>query len=36
MVGPGQAYDEMITGDFIESRELPTRPSSESSATEMF
>ncbi len=20
MVGPGQAYDEMITGDFIESR----------------
>jgi len=36
MVGPGQAYDEMITGDFIESRELPTRPSSESCATEMF
>ena len=26
MVGPGQAYDEMITGDFIRSRSAPVDP----------
>ena len=35
MVGPGQAYDEMITGDFIESREA-NRTTAEPGASEMF
>jgi acetolactate synthase-1/2/3 large subunit len=35
MVGPGQAYDEMITGDFIESRHAP-KPPHEPGASEMF
>ena len=35
MVGPGQAYDEMITGDHIESREL-VKPAQEPGASEMF
>jgi acetolactate synthase-1/2/3 large subunit len=35
MVGPGQAYDEMITGDHIESREL-AKPAQEPGASEMF
>jgi acetolactate synthase-1/2/3 large subunit len=35
MVGPGQAYDEMITGDYIESRET-ARPAQEPGASEMF
>jgi len=35
MVGPGQAYDEMITGDFIESRNEP-RSTAEPGASEMF
>jgi acetolactate synthase I/II/III large subunit len=35
MVGPGQAYDEMITGDYIESRET-VRPAQEPGASEMF
>jgi len=35
MVGPGQAYDEMITGDFIASREAP-KPPHEPGASEMF
>jgi acetolactate synthase-1/2/3 large subunit len=35
MVGPGQAYDEMITGDFIESRNAPA-PAHEPGASEMF
>jgi hypothetical protein len=35
MVGPGQAYDEMITGDFIESREA-NRTTTEPGASEMF
>jgi hypothetical protein len=26
MVGPGQAYDEMITGDFIASRHASVEP----------
>jgi acetolactate synthase-1/2/3 large subunit len=34
MVGPGQSYDEMITGDFIESRNSPGN--SEPDASEMF
>jgi acetolactate synthase-1/2/3 large subunit len=34
MVGPGQSYDQMITGDFIASRN--TAPSKESDASEMF
>ena len=39
MVGPGQAYDEMITGDFIESRHAPhhaPKTTQEPDATEMF
>jgi acetolactate synthase-1/2/3 large subunit len=35
MVGPGQAYDEMITGDFIESR-AANRTTTEPGASEMF
>jgi acetolactate synthase-1/2/3 large subunit len=35
MVGPGQAYDEMITGDFIESRHGP-KAAQEPDASEMF
>jgi acetolactate synthase-1/2/3 large subunit len=35
MVGPGQAYDEMITGDFIPSRS-PQQPAGEVDASEMF
>ena len=35
MVGPGQAYDEMITGDFIEPRD-PPRPPQEPGPSEMF
>ncbi|HEX9206871.1 MAG TPA: biosynthetic-type acetolactate synthase large subunit [Steroidobacteraceae bacterium] len=35
MVGPGQSYDEMITGDFIESRS-PGQPAGEVDASEMF
>jgi acetolactate synthase-1/2/3 large subunit len=35
MVGPGQAYDEMITGEFIESRHA-TPPPNEPGASEMF
>jgi acetolactate synthase-1/2/3 large subunit len=35
MVGPGQAYDEMITGEFIESRHATTPPN-EPGASEMF
>jgi acetolactate synthase I/II/III large subunit len=35
MVGPGQAYDEMITGDFIESRH-PPKSTQEPGETEMF
>jgi acetolactate synthase-1/2/3 large subunit len=35
MVGPGQAYDEMITGDFIPSRE-PPKTTQETNASEMF
>jgi acetolactate synthase-1/2/3 large subunit len=35
MVGPGQAYDEMITGDFIESR-AANRTTAEPGASEMF
>jgi acetolactate synthase I/II/III large subunit len=35
MVGPGQAYDEMITGDHIESRHAAT-PAHEPGASEMF
>jgi acetolactate synthase-1/2/3 large subunit len=35
MVGPGQAYDEMITGDFIEGRD-PPKPPHEPGASEMF
>jgi acetolactate synthase-1/2/3 large subunit len=35
MVGPGQAYDEMITGDFIPSRNTPYSPG-EPGASEMF
>ena len=35
MVGPGQAYDEMITGDFIESREA-NQTTTEPGASEMF
>jgi acetolactate synthase-1/2/3 large subunit len=35
MVGPGQAYDEMITGDFIPSRNAP-RSGGDSGASEMF
>jgi acetolactate synthase-1/2/3 large subunit len=34
MVGPGQSYDQMITGDFIASRNAA--PSKESDASEMF
>ncbi|NJD33180.1 MAG: acetolactate synthase, large subunit, biosynthetic type, partial [Gammaproteobacteria bacterium] len=37
MVGPGQAYDEMITGDFIESRERGKGPGpTEAGPTGMF
>jgi acetolactate synthase-1/2/3 large subunit len=35
MVGPGQAYDEMITGDFIPSR-AAHKPAGEVEASEMF
>src|SRR5512139_1857794 len=35
MVGPGQAYDEMITGDFIPTR-AAHKPVGEAEATEMF
>jgi acetolactate synthase-1/2/3 large subunit len=35
MVGPGQAYDEMITGDFIESR-AASKTTAEPGASEMF
>ena len=35
MVGPGQAYDEMITGDFIESREA-SKTTAEPGVSEMF
>ncbi|HET7203647.1 MAG TPA: biosynthetic-type acetolactate synthase large subunit [Steroidobacteraceae bacterium] len=35
MVGPGQAYDEMITGEHIETRHA-TRPAHEPGASEMF
>jgi acetolactate synthase-1/2/3 large subunit len=35
MVGPGQAYDEMITGDFIPSRNA-SRSGDEAGASEMF
>ncbi|MDH4104544.1 MAG: thiamine pyrophosphate-dependent enzyme, partial [Gammaproteobacteria bacterium] len=35
MVGPGQAYDEMITGDFIPSRNTPSS-GGEPGASEMF
>jgi acetolactate synthase-1/2/3 large subunit len=35
MVGPGQAYDEMITGDFIESR-YAARPTTPPDTSEMF
>jgi hypothetical protein len=35
MVGPGQAYDEMITGDFIASRDAP-KPPHEPGGSEMF
>jgi hypothetical protein len=35
MVGPGQAYDEMITGDFIPSRNTPGS-GGEPGASEMF
>ena len=35
MVGPGQAYDEMITGDFIPSR-AAHKPAGEAEASEMF
>jgi acetolactate synthase-1/2/3 large subunit len=35
MVGPGQAYDEMITGDFIPSRS-PQQATAEVDASEMF
>jgi acetolactate synthase-1/2/3 large subunit len=35
MVGPGQTYDEMITGDFIASRDAP-KPPHEPGASEMF
>ncbi len=35
MVGPGQSYDEMITGDFIASRS-PQQPAGEVDASEMF
>ena len=35
MVGPGQAYDEMITGEFIESRD-PPKSTHEPGASEMF
>jgi acetolactate synthase-1/2/3 large subunit len=34
MVGPGQAYDEMITGDFIAARN--PQGSKEADASEMF
>jgi len=34
MVGPGQAYEEMITGDFIASRSPP--PAAEPGSSEMF
>jgi acetolactate synthase-1/2/3 large subunit len=34
MVGPGQAYEEMITGDYIASRSPP--PASEPGSSEMF
>jgi acetolactate synthase-1/2/3 large subunit len=34
MVGPGQSYEEMITGDHIESRNAP--PSTAPDASEMF
>ena len=34
MVGPGQAYDEMITGDFIASRNQ--QAAKEAGASEMF
>jgi hypothetical protein len=34
MVGPGQAYDEMITGDFIVAR--GAQGSQEADASEMF
>jgi acetolactate synthase-1/2/3 large subunit len=34
MVGPGQAYDEMITGDYIASRSPP--PATEPGSSEMF
>jgi acetolactate synthase-1/2/3 large subunit len=36
MVGPGQAYDEMITGDFIPSRAATAPPDRDPGATEMF
>ena len=35
MVGPGQAYDEMITGDFIPSR-AAHKPAGEAESSEMF
>jgi acetolactate synthase-1/2/3 large subunit len=35
MVGPGQGYDEMITGDFIESRNAARAPAAPD-ASEMF
>ena len=35
MVGPGQSYDEMITGDFIAARDGQA-PASEPGASEMF
>lgn len=35
MVGPGQSYDEMITGDFIEPRD-PPKPPHEPGPSEMF
>jgi len=34
MVGPGQSYEEMITGDFIASRSPP--PAVEPGSSEMF
>ena len=35
MVGPGQAYEDMITGDFIPSRDEPD-PDSEPDTSGMF
>ena len=36
MVGPGQAYDEMITGEFIEARDRPQAGPKEPDASGMF